>query len=142
MQADGARSASREADPFARAAPRGPEASAQHPAPTLAFAAAADAPAPDLSGADAIVRIRAMAYHPKHLRVKRDATVVWVNDDSAVHTVTSGHERTPTQGPLQSPVMTRGQVYRFLFTKPGTYEYLCLPHMDQLPMREATVTVE
>lgn len=38
--------------------------------------------------------------------------------------------------------MTRGQVYAHAFNEPGTYEYLCLAHMDQLPMREATITVE
>ncbi|HEY8120608.1 MAG TPA: parallel beta-helix domain-containing protein [Myxococcota bacterium] len=107
------------------------------------FAAAApDAASPDLSAADAVVHIRAMAYHPKHLRIARGATVAWVNDDTAVHTVTSGHERTPTLDPLQSPVLTRGQVYQYAFTETGTYEYLCLPHMDQLPMRGATVTVK
>ena len=107
-----------------------------------AIFAASDAPPPDLSGADAVVHIRAMSYQPKHLRVKRGAKVACVNDDLAVHTVTSGNERTPTFAPLQSPVMTRGQVYEYAFNEPGRYEYLCLPHMDQLPMREATVTVE
>jgi plastocyanin len=115
-------------------------------APLAGHAAAAPAPgesasSPDLAGADAVVHIRAMAYEPKHLTVKRGATVVWVNDDMALHTVTSGHERTPTFAPLQSPVMARGQTYRYAFERPGVYEYLCLPHMDQLPMREATVTV-
>jgi parallel beta-helix repeat protein len=125
--------------------PRTPVESAHagHHASSLdAIFGASDAPAPDLSGADAVVHIRAMSYQPKHLRVKRGATVAWVNDDLAVHTVTSGHERTPTFAPLQSPVMTRGQVYEYAFNEPGRYEYLCLPHMDQLPMREATVTVE
>jgi len=126
----------REASPRAHA--RSPGHHAAAPGETLAAAP----PAPDLAGADAVVRIRAMAYEPKHLRVRRGATVAWINDDAVVHTVTSGHERTPTLVPLSSPVMTRGQVYRYAFTKPGKYEYLCLPHMDQLPMREATVTVE
>jgi parallel beta-helix repeat protein len=148
MQADRARSAPPAEPPLARGNPTPAQASARPPAHHVsaldaAFAAtAAGTPAPDLSGADAIVHIRAMAYQPKHLRVKRGATVAWVNDDSALHTVTSGHERTPTLVPLQSPVMTRGQIYRYAFTQPGKYEYLCLPHMDQLPMREATVTVE
>jgi plastocyanin len=74
--------------------------------------------------------------------VKRGATVAWVNEDTVFHTVTSGHERTPSFEPLQSPVLARGQVYTHAFERRGTYEYLCLPHMDQLPMREATVTVE
>jgi parallel beta-helix repeat protein len=148
MQADGARRETPAVAPLARHSAAGPRAPAEASAPHASAqgapiaAAAAGAPAPDLSGADAVVHIRAMAYEPKHLRVRRGATVVWVNDDAAVHTVTSGHERTPTLAPLNSPVMTRGQVYRYAFTKPGKYEYLCLPHMDQLPMREATVTVE
>ena len=118
-------------------------ASGTHHASALdAIFAAERVPAPDLSGYDAVVRIRAMAYEPKHLRVARGASVAWVNDDTALHTVTSGRERTPSFEPLQSPVLARGQVYAFDFEQPGTYEYLCLPHMDQLPMREATVTVE
>jgi plastocyanin len=110
-------------------------------APSTAGGAAA-LPPPDLTGADAVVHIRAMAYEPKHLRVRRGQTVAWVNDDAAVHTVTSGRGRTPTFAPLQSPVLTRGQVFRHAFAEAGRYEYLCLPHMDQLPMREATVTVD
>jgi parallel beta-helix repeat protein len=135
---EGASRESRAAAPLAR----GAASERAHHASALDAVLAAPAVEPDLSGADAVVHIRAMAYEPKHLRVKRGAIVAWVNDDTAVHTVTSGHERTPTFAPLQSPVMTRGQVFRYAFHEPGRYEYLCLPHMDQLPMREATVTVD
>jgi parallel beta-helix repeat protein len=140
LQAEGAHGAT-SAAPLAarRVSPARPDSHLH--AALLAPAPAPAAPPADLSGADAVVRIRAMAYEPKHLSVRRGATVAWVNDDAAVHTVTSGHERTPSFAPLQSPVMTRGQVYKYAFNEPGTYEYLCLPHMDQLPMREATVTV-
>jgi len=141
MQGEGARGEAPVLAPLERHDEVGHRASAGSPA-VHALAGAVAPPAPDLSSADAVVHIRAMAYEPKHLRVRRGATVVWVNEDNAVHTVTSGHERTPTLDPLNSPVLTRGQVYRYAFTKSGTYEYLCLPHMDQLPMREATVTVE
>jgi parallel beta-helix repeat protein len=113
-----------------------------HGSAPSAVLAAARAPSPDLSAADAVVHIRAMAYEPKHLRVRRGATVAWINDDSVLHTVTSGHGRMPSFAPLQSPVLARGQVYTHAFEERGSYEYLCLPHMDQLPMREATVTVE
>jgi parallel beta-helix repeat protein len=142
LQADGARRETQGPREPARAAARPARAEAAHHASALAASVTPPAPPVDISGADAVVRIRAMAYEPKHLRVKRGATVAWVNDDAAVHTVTSGHERTPTFAPLSSPVMTRGQVYRHAFRERGTFEYLCLPHMDQLPMREATVTVE
>ena len=132
----------RENRPFGRQTPKGTIPHAAHASALDAIFAASDAPPPDLTGADTVVHIRAMSYQPKHLRVKRGATVAWVNDDLAVHTVTSGHERTPTFAQLQSPVMTRGQVYRYAFERRGRFEYLCLQHMDQLPMREATVTVE
>jgi plastocyanin len=145
MQGDGARDDALRPAPLAGRSPqrsRASEVSAPHHAAAGAAPLASAPLAQDLAGVDAVVHIRAMAYEPKHLRVRRGATVAWVNDDAVVHTVSSGHERTPTLDPLNSPVMTRGQVYRYAFTKPGTYEYLCLPHMDQLPMREATVTVE
>jgi plastocyanin len=119
-----------------------PRTDAHHGSALAAVFATSATPPADLSGYDAVVHIRAMAYQPKHLRVKRGARVAWINDDAAFHTVTSGHERTPTFEPLQSPAMARGHVYAYAFERPGTYEYLCLPHMDQLPMREATVTVE
>jgi len=142
MPAESARAGERGAASLARSGRAASAPALAHHASALAAVFVPPAPPADLSGADAVVRIRAMAYEPKHLRVKSGATVAWVNDDSAVHTVTSGHERTPTFAPLQSPVMTRGQIYRHSFRERGTFEYLCLPHIDQLPMREATVTVE
>jgi parallel beta-helix repeat protein len=140
MQDEGARREAVGAAP--RSAAASPGAPRHHGSSLEAVLGAARAPSADLAGADAVVHIRAMAYEPKHLRVKRGATVAWVNEDTVLHTVTSGHERTPSFDPLQSPVLARGQVYTHAFEKRGTYEYLCLPHMDQLPMREATVTVE
>jgi plastocyanin len=64
-----------------------------------------------------------------------------VNDDAVTHTVTSGKGTQPTASPLASPFLLRGGVYSFTFAQPGVYEYLCLPHLDQAPMRGATVTV-
>jgi plastocyanin len=55
--------------------------------------------------------------------------------------VTSGEGTTPTRAPLDSPFLARGDVWSHTFAEPGRYEYLCLPHMGQVGMREATVTV-
>jgi plastocyanin len=121
------------------------EASA--PAPALSHAGheapspALPLPPPDLSGAAAVVHIRGMRFEPRHVSVKAGETVVWVNDDNLVHTVTSGAGTLPSHTPLASPFLTRGQSFRHTFGEAGKYEYLCLPHLDQATMRGATVTV-
>jgi parallel beta-helix repeat protein len=117
-------------------APGGPHTG--HGAPTTPAQAL---PPPDLSGAAAVVHIRGMRFEPRHLSVKAGETVVWVNDDNLVHTVTSGTGTLPSHAPLASPFLTRGQTFRHTFGTAGKYEYLCLPHLDQATMRGATVTV-
>ena len=82
-----------------------------------------------------------MRYEPKHLEVKKGQTVAWVNRDGVTHTVTSGEGTTPLHAPLASPFMAKDEVWSFTFEEAGRYEYLCLPHLNQAPMREATVTV-
>jgi parallel beta-helix repeat protein len=98
-------------------------------------------PPPDLSGAAAVVHIRAMRFEPREVSVKPGDTVIWVNDDNVVHTVTSGEGTQPTHAPLASPFLVRGQVFRHTFTEEGKFEYLCLPHLDQASMRGALVNV-
>jgi len=117
------------------------------PAPALAHTGHAPAepaqplPPPDLSGAAAVVHIRGMRFEPRHVTVKEGETVVWVNDDNVVHTITSGKGTLPSHEPLSSPFLVRGQSFRHTFGEEGKYEYLCLPHLDQAAMRGATVTV-
>ena len=89
-----------------------------------------------------VVRIQGMRYQPKHVAIAAGETVTWVNEDGVTHTVTSGQGVLPTQGPLASPFLAKGQLYSHTFAEPGRYEYLCLPHLDQAGMREATVTVQ
>ena len=91
--------------------------------------------------ADHVVRIAAMRFRPKHLTIEVGQRVAWINDDAVAHTVTSGDGTTPTSAPLASPFLLRGARWSHAFEEPGTYEYLCLPHLDQAPMRGATVTV-
>jgi plastocyanin len=122
------------------------DAPAEAPAPHAMHAAPGGAlpapPPPDLSGADAVVHIRAMRFEPRHVSVQPGETVVWVNDDNLVHTVTSGTGTLPSHVPLASPFLARGQTFRHTFADAGRFEYLCLPHLDQATMRGATVTVE
>ena len=137
--ADGARTVGAPITACTESAEVAPMSHAEHEAG--AATAGALAP-PDLSGADAVVHIRGMRFEPRHVSVKPGQTVVWVNDDNVIHTVTSGVGTQPSHTPLSSSFLTRGQTFRHTFDDKGTYEYLCLPHLDQAAMRGATVTVE
>ncbi len=91
-----------------------------------------------------VVKIQNMTYSPMHLEVKKGEKVVWVNMDGAAHTVTSSKGGTDLDpaGPLQSPIMDKGHVFEHTFQSRGKFIYLCLPHIAQAPMRDATVTVK
>ena len=99
------------------------------------------APVAEPLGDGPVGRIRGMRFEPRVLEVARGATVTWVNEDAVTHTVTSGVGTRPTSAPLASPFLARGATYRHTFDEPGDYEYLCLPHLDQAPMRDAHVVV-
>ena len=78
------------------------------------------------------ITISNFAFGPTVAQVKVGSTVTWTNQDTDPHTVTSQNG-----GPLQSPTMQKGDTYKFTFTAPGRYEYLCTIH----PFMTATVVV-
>jgi parallel beta-helix repeat protein len=136
--ADGARTVGAPITACTESAATAPISHAEHEA---GAAPAGAVPPPDLSGADAVVHIRGMRFEPRHVSVKLGQTVVWVNDDNVIHTITSGSGTQPSHTPLSSSFLTRGQTFRHTFDEKGQYEYLCLPHLDQAAMRGATITV-
>ncbi|WP_285501004.1 plastocyanin/azurin family copper-binding protein [Actinokineospora sp. NBRC 105648] len=79
------------------------------------------------------VSIEDFAFAPARVSVKVGATITWTNSDQEPHTVTSSG----TGGPLKSTTMNTGDTYRYTFTSPGEYEYLCTIH----PFMTATVVV-
>jgi plastocyanin len=90
------------------------------------------------------VQIRDFAFTPQTLTVKRWTRVTWTNQDAFDHTVTAVDSpdinATPT-GLFASGLLPQGGVFRFTFTKPGTYFYECRIHfMD--PAMHAQVVVE
>jgi len=93
----------------------------------------------DLDGP--VVRIRGMRFEPHEIEISAGQTVTWINEDAVTHTVTSGQGTRPTSAPLASPFLPRGGVYQYTFERAGDFEYLCLPHLDQAPMRGARVRV-
>lgn len=70
--------------------------------------------------------------------IRVNQTVVWNNDDTASHTITSG---TPDGGPngiFDSSLIMSGNSFAFKFAKKGVYPYFCMVH----PWQEGIVVVE
>lgn len=69
-------------------------------------------------------------FVPDTLTVKVGATVTWVNQDSYVHTVTSGTSPSDRSGLFDSGNLNGGKTFSFTFDKAGTYDYFCIPHFS------------
>jgi len=67
-------------------------------------------------------------YIPYEVTVGVGGKVIWNNDDTAAHTVTSG---TPSPGPngiFDSSLFMSGASYEFTFDEAGEYDYYCMVH--------------
>lgn len=80
-----------------------------------------------------IIEIKDFAYSPEEITVSIGDTIVWVNKDSAKHTVTSdaGSE-------LDSELLDKNSEYSHTFDKAGTFAYHCTLH----PYMKAKIIVE
>ena len=96
----------------------------------LSLAAPARLGAAAAEGRD--VRIAGFAFAPQDIRVKRGATVRWVNEDQEPHTVTSD------AGAFGSRGIDAGEGYAFTFEKAGRFPYHCALH----PYMTGSVVVE
>lgn len=85
----------------------------------------------DLPVATTSIEIQNFVFSPTTVRVKAGSTVTWTNRDQDAHTVTA------MAGPFHSPTLNTGQSFRYTFTTPGRYHYLCTIH----PFMTATVVV-
>jgi len=77
-------------------------------------------------------------YDPQVIDVTVGTTVVWINLDNTVHTVTSGVPPTDIDGVFDSEMMVVGGKYEFTFTTAGIQDYYCTFH----PWMVGTVNVE
>ena len=66
-------------------------------------------------------------YSPDSIEIQVDDTVMWSNDDTAAHTVTSGKDVTP-DGVFDSSLFMSGNTFEYTFDKTGTYPYFCMVH--------------
>jgi len=67
-------------------------------------------------------------YSPYEITVATGTTVTWINDDTTVHTVTSGKITEGTTGLFDSSIFTSGKFFEFTFNDAGTYDYFCNVH--------------
>lgn len=97
---------------------------------TVTTSAAGETTTSVAASATASVPIRSFVYVPPTLTVKPGTRVTWTNEDSAMHTVTSGANRTP-DGKFDAR-LEQGETFSFTFDSPGTYEYYCKPHTNMV----------
>ncbi|HBC47913.1 MAG TPA: copper-binding protein [candidate division Zixibacteria bacterium] len=79
------------------------------------------------------VNIQNFAFSPASLPIAMGDTVVWTNNDSAPHTVTSN-----SGTELQSAQFTPGQTFQHIFPAAGGFAYHCIVH----PSMMGSVTVQ
>ena len=80
-------------------------------------------------------------YEPHEITVSPSATVVWDNQDNALHTATSGNPETATpDGKFDTGLVGANQQSKpvTMPTEPGDYMYFCTLH----PFLVGTVTVQ
>src|SRR5437667_5809420 len=83
---------------------------------------------------------QSLSYQPANMTVVIGVnnTIVWTNQDSTLHTVTS--TLVPSQASsFDSGIMSPGDTFRVTLTVPGTYQYYCTLHPDWM---KATVVVK
>lgn len=94
--------------------------------PALVLPLALALPASGDEHAHTAVTIKSYAYAPDPFTVHVGDTVVWTNEDTAPHTVTS------VSGPtkLDSPQLGKGGTWTWTATTAGSYRYYCAVHPD------------
>ncbi len=78
-----------------------------------------------------------LRFAPTEITIKAGDTVEWRNIGSIPHTVTADPGRAPSSRNIELPAgaetfdsgwVMGGQSFRYIFSKPGVYRYICLPH--------------
>jgi plastocyanin len=77
-------------------------------------------------------------YNPQTVKIQIGDSISWMNLDKDPHTVTDGTPKTKWGTVFNSGLMRQGKEFKFTFTKPGEYPYLCALH----PWMSGKVIVE
>ena len=68
-------------------------------------------------------------FDPATATVAKGTTVEWINDDSTLHTVTSGSPESGNSGTqFDSSYLSADKTFKHAFNKQGTYKYYCTLH--------------
>ncbi|MFL6365593.1 MAG: multicopper oxidase domain-containing protein [Nitrososphaeraceae archaeon] len=82
------------------------------------------------------------AFSPSHVKVKVGGTIIWTNDDSNIHTATSGVPNAPNAGQVFDSGLTSlispSKTYSHKFTNPGEFSYFCRLHPTMMGEIEVT----
>jgi len=76
-------------------------------------------------------------FIPSSVSISAGSTVVWMNDDTAAHTVTSGSPTTGPDGVFDSSLVMVGASFEVTFDDAGSIDYFCMVH----PWMTGTVNV-
>ena len=92
---------------------------------------------PPAANVRAAIIMSGLQFHPETTYVKVGDTVEWRNQSSFTHSVNADPARFPEDvsipagaAPFDSGRIPSGAIYSHTFTVPGTYKYVCLPHVD------------
>jgi predicted secreted protein with PEFG-CTERM motif len=77
-------------------------------------------------------------YIPSEVTIDAGSEVVWSNDDSASHTVTSGDPKAGQDGTFNSDLFLSGKTFSHIFEEEGEFPYFCMVH----PWMMGTVIVQ
>ncbi len=77
-------------------------------------------------------------YIPFHVAAPAGTEIVWSNDDTAAHTVTSGSPQDGPDGMFDSGLLAGGLEFSTVLEEPGEYPYYCIVH----PWMLGNITVE
>jgi plastocyanin len=78
-----------------------------------------------------------LCYDPPSLIIFTGGEIIWRNDDSSSHTVTSGNIIEGPDGIFDSGLIKAGETFSFKFEELGKYDYFCMIH----PWANASITV-
>jgi len=67
-------------------------------------------------------------YDPEALQISVGTTVLWINEDSAMHTITSGNSQKGPNGVFDSDLISGGDSFEFTFASAGKEDYYCIVH--------------
>ena len=86
----------------------------------------------------AIQQIGQQYFDSEFITVSVGTTVVWSNDDSTIHTVTSGSPESGPTGLFDSSILDAGATFEYTFNSAETVDYYCIVH----PWMIGSVTAE